>query len=107
MKIPCGFSQRGLSPDYWMMAPRAPHPAEPSGFSWRPYQPLTEGRPSLEMLLPAAEALIRLIDEYSASVKLDALQFDLLGFSQGAAMVKGMFISQARRWVLWALFPGS
>ena len=78
---------RGLSPDYWMMAPRAPHPAEPSGFSWRPYQPLTEGRPSLEMLLPAAEALIHLIDEYSASVKLDALQFDLLGFSQGAAMV--------------------
>ena len=29
---------RGLSPDYWMMAPRAPHPAEPSGFSWRPHQ---------------------------------------------------------------------
>ena len=81
---------RGLSPDYWMIAPRAPHPSEPSGFSWRPPQPLTEGRPSLEMLLPAAEALIRLIDEYSASVKLDALQFDLMGFSQGAAMVNVM-----------------
>jgi phospholipase/carboxylesterase len=78
---------RGLSPDYWMMAPRAPHAAKPSGFSWRPSQPLTEGRPSLEMLLPAAEALINLIDEYSASVKLDAQQFDLMGFSQGAAMV--------------------
>jgi len=78
---------RGLSPDYWMIAPRAPHPAESSGFSWRPPQPLTHGRPSLEMLLPAAEALINLIDEYSASVKLDALQFDLMGFSQGAAMV--------------------
>ena len=81
---------RGLSPDYWMIAPRAPHSAEPSGFSWRPPQPLTHGRPSLEMLLPAAEALIRLIDEYSASVKLDALQFDLIGFSQGAAMVNLM-----------------
>jgi phospholipase/carboxylesterase len=80
----------GLSPDYWMIAPRAPHSAEPSGFSWRPPQPLTHGRPSLEMLLPAAEALIRLIDEYSASVKLDALQFDLIGFSQGAAMVNLM-----------------
>ena len=78
---------RGLSPDYWMIAPRAPHPAESSGFSWRPPQPMTHGRPSLEMLLPAAEALINLIDEYSASVKLDALQFDLMGFSQGAAMV--------------------
>lgn len=78
---------RGLSPDYWMMAPRAPHPAEPSGFSWRPLQPLTFGMPSLETLLPSAEALIRLIDEYSASVKLDAQQIDLMGFSQGAAMV--------------------
>ena len=38
----------------------------------------------------AADALIRLIDEYSASVKLDALQFDLMGFSQGAAMVNLM-----------------
>jgi len=86
---------RRLPSDYWMMAPRAPYPAESSGFSWRPHQPETLrqaqggafGRPSLEALKPAAEALIRLIDEYSASVKLDALQFDLMGFSQGAAMV--------------------
>lgn len=81
---------RGLSPSYWMMAPRAPHAADSSGFSWRPSQPLTHGRPSLEMLLPAAEALIQLIDEYSASVNVDALQFDLMGFSQGAAMVNLM-----------------
>lgn len=78
---------RGISTDYWMIAPRAPHLAEPVGFSWRPHQPLTFDRPSLEMLKPAADGLIRLIDEYSASVKLDALQFDLMGFSQGAAMV--------------------
>jgi phospholipase/carboxylesterase len=78
---------RGLSPDYWMIAPRAPHPAEPSGFSWRPPDSLTFGKPSLETLIPAVEALMRLIDEYSASVKLDALQFDLMGFSQGAAVV--------------------
>ena len=87
---------RGLSPDYWMIAPRAPHAVESGGFSWRPPQPLMFGRPSLEMLLPAAEALIRLVDEYSASVthrglcQLDALKFDLMGFSQGAAMVNVM-----------------
>ena len=78
---------RGISSDYWMIAPRAPHPAESSGFSWRPPQPETFGRPSLEALRPAADGLIRLIDEYSASVKVDALQFDLMGFSQGGAMV--------------------
>ncbi|MEK6753892.1 MAG: hypothetical protein AABZ00_16665 [Chloroflexota bacterium] len=81
---------RGLPSDYWMIAPRAPHPAESSGFSWRPLHPLTDGRPSLEMLLPAAEALIQFIDEYSASVKLEARQFDLMGFSQGGAMVNLM-----------------
>ena len=90
---------RGLSPHYWMIAPRAPHPAESSGFSWRPPQPMTFGRPSLETLLPAAEALIRLIDEYSTSVKVDASQFDLMGFSQGAAMVNvvGMLFPQRIR----------
>jgi len=88
---------RGLSPDYWMIAPRAPHPTDSSGFSWRPLQVSTFGRPSLETLLPAAEGLIKLIDEYSASVKLDASQFDLMGFSQGAAMVNLMGILHPER----------
>ncbi|MCB0120206.1 MAG: hypothetical protein H6634_16880 [Anaerolineales bacterium] len=73
--------------DYWIIAPRAPHPADPQGFSWRPPQPSTFGRPSLETLAPSAEALIRLVDEYSASVEVEAQQFDAIGFSQGAAMV--------------------
>ena len=82
---------RGLSPDYWMMAPRAPYAVESGGFSWRTSQSASRGGvfgvPSLESLLPSVEALILLIDQYSASVKLDARQFDLFGFSQGAAMV--------------------
>jgi phospholipase/carboxylesterase len=88
---------RGFSPDYWMMAPRAPHDANPNGFSWRPLQASTFGQPNLEMLLPAAMRLINLIDEYSAPVKLDALQFDLIGFSQGAAMVNLMGILYPHR----------
>jgi len=82
---------RNLPSHYWMIAPRAPHPAEPFGFSWRPRPSLTFGRPSLEQLLPAAEALIRLIDEYQASAKIEASperrqRIDVMGFSQGAAM---------------------
>lgn len=90
---------RGLPSDYWIIAPRAPHPADPSGYSWRPPQPQTFGRPSFESMRPAAEELIKLIDEYSASVKLDAQQFDLMGFSQGAAMtnVMGMLHSERVR----------
>lgn len=77
---------RDLPKHYWMIAPRAPHNAEPFGYSWRTLQPGTFGKPSFEQLLPAAEALIRLIDEYQASAKVDAAEFDVMGFSQGAAM---------------------
>lgn len=78
---------RGLSSEaYWMMAPRAPHAADSRGFSWRPPHPGTFGWPSLESFRPAAEGLIQLIDEYAASVKVDAQVFDIMGFSQGAAM---------------------
>ena len=77
---------RDLPPQYWMVAPRAPHFTEPNGFSWRPSLPGTFGRPSLDQLRPAAEALISLVDAYSASAGIDASTFDVMGFSQGAAM---------------------
>ena len=84
---------RGLPSQYWMIAPRAPHAAE-FGFSWRlplpgtlrPAQGGAFGNPSLDQLRPAAEDLIRLVDEYSSSAGLDAGAFDLMGFSQGAVM---------------------
>jgi phospholipase/carboxylesterase len=81
---------RRLSPNYWMIAPRAPYAADTSGFSWRPAELGTFGRPSLELLKPSAESLIHLIDEYAASVKLDAQQFDVIGFSQGGAVVSAL-----------------
>lgn len=77
---------RDLPVHYWMIAPRAPHIAEPFGYSWRPRPVADFGKPSLEQLLPVAEALIRLIDEYQASAKIEASTFDVMGFSQGAAM---------------------
>ena len=77
---------RDLPSHYWIVAPRALHVAEPGGYSWRPPQDGTFGRPSLEQLRPAAEALVRLVDAYQLSAKIDARVFDLMGFSQGAAM---------------------
>ena len=90
---------RGLSPDYWIIAPRAPHNADKSGYSWRPLQPGTWGMPSLEQLYPAAEGLIRLVDEYQAATGVDASTFDVMGFSQGGAMtaVLGMTFPQRIR----------
>jgi len=77
---------KDLPPNLWMIAPRAPHPSEMTGYSWRSHLAGTFGRPSLEQMIPAAEALVRLVDEYQASVGIEAETFDVMGFSQGAAM---------------------
>lgn len=77
---------RGLSMHYLMVAPRAPHAADTNGFSWRPSVSTSFGQPTLQMFREAAEGLIRLVDEYQASAGLEAKTFDVMGFSQGAAM---------------------
>jgi len=77
---------RELPPQYWIVAPRAPHPAAQGGYSWRLPQYENLNQISLDLLHSATEVLIRLVDAYSASAGLDASLFDVMGFSQGAAM---------------------
>ena len=77
---------RDLPAHYWIVAPRAPYTAQASGYSWRPPQFESLDGPSLEQLKQSAEALIRLVDAYTASVGIEASTFDVMGFSQGAAM---------------------
>jgi phospholipase/carboxylesterase len=79
---------RDLPSHYWMIAPRAPHPSqmEQGGYTWRlpQFDSMNEVSPDLHR--SAAEDLLRLVDEYAASAGLDASTFDVMGFSQGAAM---------------------
>ena len=79
---------RNLSSAYWMVAPRAPYASQmqQGGYSWRTRDSDAEDRPSLEQLRSSAEALIHLADAYADSVGLKADVFDVMGFSQGAAM---------------------
>ncbi len=77
---------RNLPENYWIVAPRAPYAGEPGGYSWRPPQAGDLNPPSLERLNSSAKALIRFVDEYSASVGFGANTFNVMGFSQGAAM---------------------
>lgn len=89
---------RNFPADYLILAPRGPYPAPQGGFSWRPHLPETFGRPRLDDLRGSAEALIRLVDAYAAkacaepsrSVRVDTAQFDVLGFSQGAALANAL-----------------
>jgi phospholipase/carboxylesterase len=79
---------RDLPSHYRIVAPRAPHAAraQASGYSWRPSQFENMNQLNLDQLRSSAEALIHLVDEYSASAKIDANIFDVMGFSQGGAM---------------------
>jgi phospholipase/carboxylesterase len=79
---------RELPSHYWMIAPRAPHPSEmeQGGYTWRLPQFDSMNELSLDLHRSSAEALIKLVDEYAASAGLDATTFDVMGFSQGAAM---------------------
>src|SRR5262245_51098140 len=77
---------RDLPPNEWIIAPRAPFAADPGGYSWRLPQFDSMDGPNREQLRQSAEALIRLVDEYAASAGIDSRTFDVMGFSQGAAM---------------------
>jgi phospholipase/carboxylesterase len=77
---------RDLPATYQMIAPRAMHPSGSTGYSWRASPDSDFGMPSLDQLRPAAEALIRLVNAYQESAGIDADQFDVMGFSQGAVM---------------------
>ena len=85
---------RNLPSDYWIIAPRAPYEAQPGGYSWRaprvgpPRRSPDDLRDwaSLEDFRPAADALIRLADDFAAQKNINANQFDVMGFSQGAAL---------------------
>jgi phospholipase/carboxylesterase len=78
---------RGFPSRYWIVAPRAPYASDLGGYSWRaPFEVEDFGRPTLAQLREGAEGLIHLVDEYAASAGIEADNFDVMGFSQGAAM---------------------
>ncbi len=86
-----------LPPQYWIIAPRAPHTAAQGGYSWRLPQYENLNELGLDLLRSTAETLIRLVDEYSVSVGLDASLFDVMGFSQGAAMSNALALLHPQR----------
>ena len=76
------------SEEYAILAPRAPYlaPAEKGGYSWREIRPGTWGSPTLDELRFAADSLVTLVDELSASIEVASPTFDVIGFSQGGAL---------------------
>lgn len=88
---------RKFPADMWIAAPRAPHVAKEGGYSWRALQPETWGLPTVSDLRSAADSLIRLVDEVSTSIGVDASQFDVAGFSQGGALTNVLALLHPQR----------
>lgn len=86
---------RKLSANNVVLSLRAPFKTPGIGFSWREIEPETWGLPGINDLCSAADGLISFVDDWSTSVGKNANQFDLIGFSQGAAI----------SYVLALLFP--
>jgi len=93
--------------DYWLLAPRAPYPARPGGYAWVPPAVESGTEASLEHFRASAKALVTLLDAYAARHDLQAPQFDLIGFSEGAAVASTLALtcpSRIRRLAILAGF---
>lgn len=88
---------RNLPSGYTILAPRAPIAARPGGYSWREMADGSWGFPSLEDLQPAVGALLDFVDRWSGEASLDAGHFDVIGFSQGAALTYALALLHPER----------
>ncbi len=88
---------RKLAPNYAILVPRGPFPVTEGGYSWREIRPGTWGMSSLEDLRPAADALLAFVDGWATLAMVDVSLFDLMGFSQGAAMAYTMTLLHPER----------
>jgi phospholipase/carboxylesterase len=92
-----GIFTRNIQAQYAILLPRAPHIAPEGGYTWREILPGTWGLPGLEELRPSAEAVMEFVDDWSAVHGVDGSNFDVAGFSQGAAMVYALALFFPRR----------
>ena len=88
---------RNFPEDLWILAPRAPYAAEEGGYSWREPRPGTRGWPTLDDLQPAADAVMQLVDEFTLSNSIIAPTFNVIGFSQGAALTNLLLLRHPQR----------
>jgi phospholipase/carboxylesterase len=96
---------RSFPSESYLLAPRAPHPAASSGYSWR-RPAVHEGWPTVDLLRPSAAALIDLLDGFARAYGLDASSVDVAGFSQGAAMTLALGLLYPARVRKMAILAG-
>jgi phospholipase/carboxylesterase len=92
-----GLFARSMPGQYAVLLPRGLYAAPEGGYTWREKIPGTRGLPSLDSLLPAAQAVVGFLDGWSAVSGVDVSIFDVTGFSQGAALAYTLALLFPRR----------
>jgi phospholipase/carboxylesterase len=97
---------RSLPAQTAAIAPRGLSAYPNGGFTWRRSTPTVPYLPVMDELRGSAEALIGFMDEWPGEMGLDARQFDLMGFSQGAALCYTIAILHPERIRALAILSG-
>lgn len=75
---------RRLPKNVWIIAPRAPFPADQSGYSWASSKSGINA--TISEFEPAVEILRAMVDDWHPPGPVDRRTFSIMGFSQGAAL---------------------
>jgi phospholipase/carboxylesterase len=92
--------------DVSLVVPRAPHPASPRGYSWTPPGIQEEQRAGLDDLRDSATAVVSMLDAFATQQEIRAEQFDVIGFSQGAALACSVALEHPHRIRRLAMLAG-
>jgi phospholipase/carboxylesterase len=87
---------RDFPADFSLLAPRAPHAEPRGGYSWQVRPAGEAGLPGLDDFRPAVDGLLEFVGAWAQPAGVQAASFDVMGFSQGAALA----------YALTALHPG-
>jgi len=80
--------------DYWVISPRAPYLTGEKGYSWRSViQNSSWGLPKISDFQPVMNNLIQMIRDWAVSSSVELKTIDLIGFSQGAALICTFLLS--------------
>ena len=84
---------KDLPKDYWIISIRAPYSAGIKGYSWLELKPRnTTLLPEIEEFRPISEMVVKFLNDWAEIYSISLVNIDLMGFSQGAALVCALLL---------------
>jgi len=93
--------------NYWVIAPRGIYKAGTKGYSWRNIElSKTWDTPDINEFTPAISFIEKMLDSFSGNTGIPVDSFDIMGFSQGAALASSFLLSRSKRIAKTVLLAG-